>query len=71
MKLLPITTAIFFYDVIISVYSILVRPISTGWWVALACFFIGVLYLIRFASKKTLYVISGMKYIYEKILKMK
>lgn len=71
MKLQSIATAIFFYIGIISVYFILIGPISTRWLIALVYFFVWGFYLIRFASKKTLYKISGMKYIYEEILKIK
>lgn len=71
MKLQAITTVIFFYIGIISIFTILTGPISTGWLIAFGYFFIWVIYLIRFANKKTLYKISGMKYIYEEIFGMK
>lgn len=71
MKLQTITTAIFFYIGIISIFTVLNGHISTAWMIALGYFFIWSLYLIRFANKKTLYKISGMKYIYEEIFGMK
>jgi hypothetical protein len=71
MKLQAITTTIFFYIGIISIFVILNGPISTGWLLALIYFFIWAIYMVRFACKTVIYKISGMKYIYEVIFGMK